>query len=389
MKSKNIKICGITTRAATSRVMLNNLEFLNQHGYDACIICEPDKLLESDLKLKNIRYIPFPMKAGTVNVFEVVKNVIAFIKIFRKERFDIIQYASCNASLYASIAGFITQVPVRILLQWGLTYLGFSGTKLKIFRLIEKITCRLSTHVQPDSHSNFKFAVEEHLFPSKKGNVIWHGSACGLDFSRFDITKKNIWREQIRSEFSISSDAKIYGFIGRVVRDKGINELLEAFIRYTSVYDNNYLLILGPLDGLDELREDLVKETITNRKIIFTGGRSDINKCYASLDYVVMPSYREGFSMVLLEAAAMGIPVISSNINGSIDFVIEKETGFLFDVKSSDSLYEALVKSYNISEGEYSALSQEAYNTAVTGYNLNQFNQYYLIDRNNKVNNNG
>ena len=325
------------------------------------------------------------MKAGTVNVFEVIKNVIAFIKIFRKERFDIIQYASCNASLYASIAGYITQVPVRILLQWGLTYLGFSGTKYKIFRFIEKITCVLSTHIQPDSHSNFKFAVEENLFPSSKGNVIWNGSACGLDFSRFDISQKKIWGEQIRSEFSISSNAKVYGFIGRVVRDKGINELIEAFIRYTIDYDNSYLLILGPLDGLDELREDLVTESITNRKIIFTGSRNDINKCYASLDYVVMPSYREGFSMVLLEAAAMGIPVISSKINGSIDFVIEKETGFLFDVKSSESLFDALVKTYNLPQEEYCRLSKNAYNTALAGYSLDQFNHYYLEDRNKKI----
>ena len=379
---KQIKICGITTRAATSRVMLDNFSFLIQNGYKAYIVCEHDARLQKELEERKIEYIPIKIKSGIVGPCEVLKNIYVMYQIFRRENFDIIQYASSNASLYACIAGYFARIQKRILPQWGLTYLGFSGIKRSIFKLLEKLTCALSTNIQPDSHTNMRYAISEKLYDKEKANVIWNGSACGLNLNRFDITKKEQWRYEIRKELKIEDNAKVYGFIGRVVRDKGINELLEAFNIFTYTNEAKYLVVLGPLDGLDEIHPDLVKKSQSNDKIIFTGPRKDINKCYAALDFVVMPSYREGFSMVLLESAAMAIPVISSNINGSTDFVIENMTGLLFDVKSTNALVEALDKSYLLSSLDYKKLSSGAYEKAIVEFNQEDFNKYYLKDRN-------
>ncbi len=390
MKDKKLKICGITTRVATARVMVDGFLFLNENGYETTIICEEDDHFSDYLKSVGIHYIPVKMSSGNVSIGEVCRCIGTFIRIFKKERFDAIQYASCNASLYACIAGSITKIPVRILCQWGLTYLGFDGVKRKFYKLVEKFTCYLSTNIQPDSHTNLQFAIDEHLLKPSKGNVIWNGSACGLDFNRFDIEKKKEWRNEILGEYNIPLDSKVYGFVGRVVRDKGINELLSSFLMFTQRNATNkiYLLIVGPEDGMSELDGKLLEEVKNNNQIIFTGRRNDINKCYACFDFVVMPSYREGLSMVLLESAAMGVPVISSNINGSTDFVIDGFNGLLCKVKSVESLLTALERSYSLSSDNYSYMSTRTYKKAQEEYDIEKFRQYYLEDRNRIINGN-
>ena len=376
-----IRICGITTRAATSRFMIESFSYMKKNGFEPYIICEYDKNLEETLSERGIKYIALQMKSGNVSPLEVFKCTYQLLRIFKKYNFDIIQYASCNASLYACIAGWLARVPDRILCQWGLTYLGYEGLKRRIFRAIERLTCYFSTIVQPDSHSNLQFAIDEKLFRKGKGHVIWNGSACGLDFSRFDVSSKPNWKTKIRQEFGISKDSRVYGFVGRIVRDKGVNELLSAFLKYQEKDNNSYLLLIGPKDAMDEIEPELKGKVMNNNHIIFTGLRNDINCCYAALDYMVLPSYREGFGMVVLEAAAMKIPVISSNINGPTDFVKDGLTGFVCDVKSTDSLYNVMEKTLHLSTKQYSEMCEMAYTQAKEQYDQSIFNQKILEDR--------
>jgi glycosyltransferase involved in cell wall biosynthesis len=376
-----IKICGITTRPATSRFMVESFSYLKENGFEPCIICQYDKNLENLLGEKGIKYIPLPMKSGNVNPIEVVKRTYQLYGIFNKYKFDIIQYASCNASLYSCIAGWLSHVPERILCQWGLTYLGYEGVKRIVFRAIERLTCYFSTVIQPDSHTNLQFAIDEKLFRKGKGSVIWNGSACGLDFSRFDVSLKSKWKEEIRCEFAIRNDSKVFGFVGRIVRDKGVNELLGAFLKYQKDDQNSYLLMMGPKDGMDEIEPDLKSKVLANSHIIFAGPRNDINRCYAVLDYMVLPSYREGFGMVVLEAAAMKVPVISSNILGPTDFVKDCETGLVCDVKSTESLYHVMLKTRDLSSVKYRDLCENAYKQAKENFEQSIFNHKVLEDR--------
>ena len=379
--NKPICVCGITTRYSTAKVMVDGFEFLNKNGFKTFIICEPNDAMEALLKDKNIEYIPIAMKAGRVSIFEIIRQIRAFRNIFRKYKFDIIQYASSNASLYASIAGKQERIKIRILCQWGLTYLGFKGIKRFVYKLAEKITCRFSTNVQPDSHSNLEFAIKEHLFKRKKGNVIWNGSACGIDFERFDISKKEAWRKQLFKKYALPDNALVFGFVGRIVKDKGVNELLEAFNSAISLKSNIYLFVVGSEDGVFELDKGILTKAKNNKNIVFTGPINNVPEHYGLFDYVVMPSYREGFSMVLLESAAMGVPVLSSNICGSLDFVKNDHNGFVFDVKSSSSLCDTILKAYSISKDLYKALSSNAFNEAKSYYDIKKFREYYLEDR--------
>lgn len=376
-------ICGITTRAATARVMVDGLAYLSNKGYDCTLICEFNSDLKRLLAETKIKYLPIGMAHGNVSIKEVLKCTYLLYRIFKKKKFDIIQYASCNASLYACIAGWLARIRVRVLCQWGLTYLGFSGFKRFFYKSIEKLTCWFSTNVQPDSPSNLVFAIQEGLYKKAKGNVIWNGSACGLNFERFDLSSKKTWRNQIRTEFKIEDKALVYGFVGRIVGDKGINELLSAFLRLYSECDNIYLILFGPLDGEDEISNNILIDAMNCKHILWVGPRKDINKCYAALDYVVMPSYREGLSMVLLESAAMGIPVISSNINGSTDFVIDGFNGLICEAKSSNSLYNSMLKAKKMELKEYVRLSKNTYSKAKEEYQIEIFREHFLKDRNN------
>lgn len=375
---KEYKICGVTTRSFTVEwFMLENLKYLTNNGYKAYVICEPTDTLKN---VDDITFYPIDMKRGNVSVWEVLRSVWQMIKIFRKEKFDIIQYASSNAGLYAAIAGWITRVPVRIYCQWGISYTDYTGIKYWFYKAIEKVTCCLSTNVQPDSHGNLEFSVTEKLYKRSKGNVVFNGSACGVSLERFDISKRDEWRNEIHQQFSISVDKKVFGFVGRLALEKGVNELLEAFLELDS--PDAVLLVVGPYYGVDELNQEIYNKALNSENIIFVGPVSDPSKFYAAFDFLILPSYREGFGMVVLESAAMGTPIIVSDIIGPTEFVKDNHNGLYCDVKSASSLRSTMLKALSLSESEYLKLCENAYSDVSTKFNSNDFKEAFLKDRN-------
>lgn len=177
------KICGLTTLPITIKsFMLGNLNYMADNGYKAYVISQPGEILQKE-HLGKVQFIPLLIKHGNVSPLEVLKTIWTLYKIFKKERFDIIQYATSNAALYASIAGWMARVPVRIYCQWGISYTDFHGVYLWFYKLMEKITCIFSTSVQPDSPSNLKFSIQEGLYKASKGHVLLNGSATGVDLT--------------------------------------------------------------------------------------------------------------------------------------------------------------------------------------------------------------
>ena len=357
--------------------MLENLKYLTNNGYKAYVICEPTDTLKN---VDDITFYPIDMKRGNVSVWEVLRSVWQMIKIFRKEKFDIIQYASSNAGLYAAIAGWITRVPVRIYCQWGISYTDYTGIKYWFYKAIEKVTCCLSTNVQPDSYGNLEFSVMEKLYKRSKGNVVFNGSACGVSLERFNISKREEWRNEIHQQFSIPVDKKVFGFVGRLALEKGVNELLEAFLELDS--PDAVLLVVGPYYGVDELNQEIYNKSLDSENIIFVGPVSDPSKFYAAFDFLILPSYREGFGMVVLESAAMGTPIIVSNIIGPTEFVKDNHNGLYCDVKSTSSLRLTMLKALSLSVSEYLRLCENAYADVSTKFNSNDFKEAFLRDRN-------
>lgn len=370
------KICFITTISLTLKAfVLKTAEYLHENtDWDISFICSTDDEFEQMLP-EYIHYYPVPMERG-ISVAGV-KAMLEMMKIFKREKFDLIQYSTPNASLYASLAGFLAGIPVRLYCQWGMAFVGFTGLKRKIFKAEEKLVCSLSTWIEPDSYSNLNFAHEQGLYPQSKGSVIWNGSACGVDLEKFDITKKNQYRTTIREKYRIPSDAFVFGFVGRVTRDKGVNELLEAF---KELNDSCYLIMVGPSEVDETIKQDLYEWSVKSDRVIYTGYTNIVAQYLSAMDCYVLPSYREGFGMGVVEAEAMGLPVIVSDIPGPVDAMEDQRTGIVVPAKDEQALYSAMCWIT-----EHSAIAQQ-YAKVGVAYVQEKFEQsklqkYILEDR--------
>lgn len=380
MKSNKIKkICGLTTQPITIKAfMLENFKYVAQHGWEPYAISQPTDMLTKDT-LGPVNYIPVDIKWGNVSPWEVIKTIWRLYKIFKKERFDVIQYATSNAALYACIAGWMARVPVRIYCQWGISYTDFTGINLWFYKTAEKVTCLFSTSVQPDSKSNLKFSLEEGLYSAKKGSVLFNGSACGADMVKYDIKKKEEWAEEIADKYDTQKYRKVFGYVGRVVPEKGINELLEAFMGIND--PQSLLLIVGPTEEVGRLNQDLYQKSLSQENIIYVGPVPNAAKYFAVFDFMMLPSYREGFGMTVLEAAAMGVPSIISNIKGPTDLIRDGFNGLVCDVKSVESLKKSMQKALQLGEEEYKVLCDNAFREVLEKFDAIKFKQAFLDNR--------
>ncbi|MCI6360342.1 MAG: glycosyltransferase [Eubacterium coprostanoligenes] len=370
------KICFVTTIPGTIRsFILETAKYIHENtDWDITFICDCDEEFEKMLP-DYIHYIPVPMKRGIS--IAGVKAMLEMKKIFKREKFDLIQYSTPNASLYASMAGRLAHVPVRLYCQWGMAFVGFQGLKRKIFQMEEKYVCHLSTHIEPDSNSNLRFAHEIGLYPKSKGSVIWNGSACGVNLTKFDISNKEEYRKDIREQLDIPENAFVYGFVGRITRDKGVNELLEA---YKKLNDDSYLIMVGPSEVDETINQELYTWASKNEKIKFTGYTTVVEQYLSAMDCYILPSYREGFGMGVVEAEAMGVPVIVTDIPGPTDAMIDNETGIVVQKADVESLYNAMI-SVREDKVRYFAMAEKAHDFAVNNFEQKQLFNYILEDR--------
>lgn len=369
-----MKICFVTTVSSTFESFILPLtKYLHDNtDWDISFVCSDEKTID-DLP-DYIHYFPVIMKRGIS--FDGIKAIKEMKKIFKREKFDIVQYSTPNASCYASIAAKQAKIPVRLYCQWGIAYVGFSGFKRKIFKCIEKMVCKLSTWIEPDSISNLNFAHKEQLYPNEKGSVIWNGSACGVDLSKFDISKKDEFRNKIRSQYDIDDDKFVYIFIGRVTRDKGINELLESFKEISS--KDNYLFLLGNNEVDSTVNEELYQWSLQQENIIYTGNVNNVEEYLSAADCYVLPSYREGFGMSVVEAEAMGVPVIVTNIPGPIDAMVDNETGLSVEKENVKELTSAMIKILNV---DLTSMGNKGMNYASKNFEQNTLFKKIVKDR--------
>lgn len=335
------KICFVTTISGTLRsFVVGTAEYLHQQaGYDITFICDNDAEFAASLP-SYFHYIPVSMKRGIS--IGGIGAMLKMTSIFRREKFDMVQYSTPNASFYAALAAKLAGVPVRLYCQWGMAYVGFHGIKRTIFKAIEKSVCGLSTWIEPDSFGNLKFSHSERLYPESKGSVIWNGSASGVSLKKFDISQKSFWRAEIRKKYNIPADSTVFGFVGRITRDKGINELLTAFREILAEIPDAYLLIIGNPELTSTVDMSLYQWAQENPNAIFCGSTNVVEQYLSAMDAYILPSYREGFGMVVVEAEAMGVPVIVTDIPGPTDAMIPNKTGLLVKKADIDSLVAAM-----------------------------------------------
>lgn len=367
------KICYIVTISSTIRAFfVPQLQYLADNGFEVHVICSEDDGLQ-ELLGEKIKYIPLNMPRG-ISFGGTIKAIRELIRIFKREKYDLVQYSTPNAAFNASIASKVAKIGIRNYHLMGLRYEGDHGLKRTILKMMEKISCSLSTHIECVSNSNMEIALKDKIFSREKATVVWNGSTGGVDLKRFDISKKEQWRKEIRGKYKIEEERIVFGFVGRITRDKGINELFGAFQNLLSKTPNSTLMLVGDFEGVEDLEQDKLHWAEESKSVIFVSSVQDVEKYYAALDVLVLPSYREGFGNVIIESEAMGIPVIVSNIPGPIDAMCNEVTGLQTRLKDQNDLYKKMERLLNDN-------IRRAYSAAARKFVEESFDSKILCDK--------
>lgn len=298
---------------------------------------------------EGFHYYNIPMERS-FNLWTAIKCTWKLVKIFRKERFDIVQYAATHAALYSSFASWWTRTPVRVHLQWGIYNYSEMGVVGIFYKFVEWLTCRFSTVVRPVSHKNMDIAVEEGLFRREKGKVLGEGGTVGIDLNDYPLAEKETLRSAIRKQYGIPNDDYVFGFVGRISTAKGNNELLAAFKRLLKKKEKVTLLMVGQDEG--SVDRDLISWATESPQVVLTGGvlHDKIPQYIAAMDCMVHPTYREGFGMVLQEAMAMAVPIITTDIPGPSEVIEAGKSGILIPPKNEEAVFNALIEAVGSKE---------------------------------------
>jgi glycosyltransferase involved in cell wall biosynthesis len=290
-----------------------------------------------------VNVINLPIERN-INLFSDLRALLLLISIFYKNGFSLVHSVSPKAGLLASIAGWVTRVPNRLHTFTGQVWMTKKGVSRWFLKLLDIIIVTLNTNILVDSFSQQDFLIKEGVLSKDLSIVLGSGSISGVDINRFQPSK--IYRNLIRKQLNIKDDCVIFLFVGRLKKEKGIFELIEAFKNVSEQHNGAVLLIVGPDE--EELKQELISRLETCKEFVRFIDFTKVPEQYmAASDVFVLPSYREGFGSVIIEAASCGLPSIGSNIYGLSDAIKLEETGFLVPVRSSKPLERVMLKLAN------------------------------------------
>ena len=268
-----------------------------------------------------------------------LKSLIELIKVFRKEKPYMVHSMTPKAGLLCMLAAWITRIPRRVHTFTGLVWPTASGISRKILMFTDWITCACATHIIPEGQGVLN-DLKQHI-TKKPMRVLGYGNVRGVDMERFSRRKEVVEEaKKLRKEGVFT-----FVFVGRIVRDKGINELVEAFTKLYNKYSHVRLLLVGKYETeLDPLKKETMDKINTLSSIEAVGPKygDDLLAYYAASDCFVFPSYREGFPNTVLEAGAMELPSIVTDINGSREIIVDGENGVIIPSKDVNALYHAM-----------------------------------------------
>ena len=338
------KLIRITTIPMALHVLLpGQMKFMSENGFKVIMISADGENLDKVIENEKCQHIIVPM-TRKITPWQDLLCLFQLIKIFRKEKPDIVHSHTPKAGLLGMMAAKISGIKIRIHTVAGLPLMEESGLKYALLKQIEKITYSVANHVWPNSNSLYNFIKKNNLADAYKLKVIGQGSTNGVSITRFnkETLDKN-FLTVIKGNINYDTASVYLLCIGRLVKHKGIVELVNVFSLLKKNYPHLKLILVGIFESsLDPLPKKILKQIVDDPCIINVGW-SDNAEYYMSLaHYFVFPSYREGFPNVLLEAGAIQLPVICSNIPGNTDIIIHNETGLLFEKKNEKDMYQKL-----------------------------------------------
>ena len=338
------KLLRITTVPISLKYLIKGqMRFMSENGFDVTMISADGEEIGDVVKSEKCKHLIFPL----TRKITPIKDVIAVLKLYaylKKEKPQIVHTHTPKAGVVGMLASYFAQVPNRLHTVAGLPLLESTGFKRKVLNFVEKLTYACATKVYPNSFGLKAIIIEAQFCKVSKLKVLANGSSNGIDTSFFNPENFSKGQNKIlRKELALAEEDVVFIFVGRLVGDKGINELVAAFDTLTKRFQNIKLLLVGAFESdLDPLNNQTLKMIDDNSAILSAGFQQDVRPYFAIADALVFPSYREGFPNVVLQAGAMGLPAIVSDINGCNEIIKEEENGLIISVKDSEAIYKAM-----------------------------------------------
>jgi len=330
-------VVGIT-HSQTCLVLTGRLRALREAGFRVTLVSSPGELLDRTAKNEGVDRIALPMERGIAPVADMVSLLRLWLLLLRL-RPDLTEFSTPKAGLLGTVAAMLCGVPRRIYMLRGIKLETCSGVKRRVLLFAEQVTSACAHVVLCNSTSLLAEARALHLASEAKLHLLGEGSSNGVDTRRFSPGSN-----EMRQQLGIPDEAPVVGFVGRLTRDKGVPELLDAFDLILHSAPLTRLLLVGWFDQAEDALGEAVRARIQSHpQILFTGYVQDTAPYYRAMDMMVLPTRREGFPNAALEAASTGIAVITTLSTGSRDAVVPEVTGLLIPPGFPEAISEAVL----------------------------------------------
>jgi len=332
-----------TTVPMTLPFVAGHVEEARRRGFEVHVLSSPGAALDTFARDLRVAAHAVPM-ARRIAPLADLAALGRMVRVMRRVRPTIVDAHTPKAGLLAMMAATLCRVPVRVYHQHGLPLMTATGPKRRLLRVTERVACGLAHQVVCISASLRDVLVSERLCPPGKIEVLERGSIDGVEAER-TFNPAGVSPEaaaRVRARYRIPPAAPVIGFVGRVVRDKGLVELTQAWRGLRERYPSLHLLVAGPVEREDPIPPDVEQTLRSDPRVHLAGMVHDMPAVYRILDLLVLPTYREGFGAALLEASAMELPVVATRIPGCVDAVREGETGLLVPARDAEALTAAI-----------------------------------------------
>ncbi len=347
----NKKLIRLTTVPISLHYLIKGQpRFMSDFFQVICVSSGPKNELDKVAGYEGVEVKQVEMTRQITPIKDLI-SLIKLIRLFKKEKPAIVHTHTPKAGILGMLAANLVGVPIRLHTVAGLPVMVSRGLKHCILGAVEKLTYACAIKVYPNSKGLEQFILDHKYASADKIKVITNGSSNGIDTFYFDPNQfSNEHKQVLRYDLGIQEDDFVFIFVGRLVGDKGINELVKAFKSLSfgeGLRKRSYarLLLVGPFESkLDPLESDTLKEIESNSNIINIGFQADVRPYFAISNALAFPSYREGFPNVVMQAGAMGLPSIVTDINGCNEIIENSKNGLIIPVKNTEALQQAMLR---------------------------------------------
>ncbi|MFM1963290.1 MAG: hypothetical protein RLZZ172_2135 [Bacteroidota bacterium] len=381
------RIMRITTvPLSLHKLLKGQMSYMVEHGFDVLMVSADGPEIAAVTAHEGCPHHVVHM-TRKLTPFQDLISLWKLFLLIRKYRPHIVHTHTPKAGLLGMLAAKIAGVPIRMHTVAGLPWMESKGIKRKLLKLVERITSWSAQYVYANSRSLKQFMIDEEVITNvEKLNVLGSGTSNGIDLTCFSLSQVSpAVINDLKRAAGLQEHGRAWLFVGRIVAEKGIQELYDAFMKFNLVYPDDQLWLVGPSEDHNELDESLRLNLNNNSNIKMWGYQEDVRPYMAAAYALVFPSYREGFPNVPLQAAAMECPLILSDINGCNELVSHNENGLLIPVKDSQSLYLAMLFLQSDDEMRL-AFIKKTLQIVYVRYNQQQIHQSLKSEYNNALN---